>query len=98
MYIGTEIFSVVKCLFHALCILTPVLCGMYLSGGLTATIIKITMHYVVRLKINGKYYFTDCSGSNGGKVNKPFGTVWTVNGRRTNTYRMQASPSVLPRG
>lgn len=60
-----------------------VLCGMYLSGGLTATIIKIPKHYVVRLKINGKYYFTDCSGSNGGKVNKPFGTVWTVNGRRT---------------
>ena len=60
-----------------------VLCGMYLSAGLTATIIKITKHYVVRLKINGKYYFTDCSGRNGGKVNKDFGTVWTVNGRRT---------------
>ena len=60
-----------------------VLCGMYLSAGLSATIIKITKHYVVRLKINGKYYFTDCSGRNGGKVNKDFGTVWTVNGRRT---------------
>ena len=60
-----------------------VLCGMYLSAGLTARIIKITKHYVVRLKINGKYYFTDCSGRNGGKVNKDFGTVWTVNGRRT---------------
>ena len=60
-----------------------VLCGMYLSGGLTARIIKITSHYVVRLKINGKYYFTDCSGRDGGKVNKDFGTVWTVNGHRT---------------
>ena len=60
-----------------------VLCGMYLSAGLTARIIKITSHYVVRLKINGKYYFTDCSGRDGGKVNKDFGTVWTVNGHRT---------------
>ena len=56
---------------------------MDLSGGLTARIVKSIRQYGVRLKINVKYYFTDCSGRDGGKVNKDFGTVWTVNGHRT---------------
>ena len=33
-------------------------------------------HYIVRMKINGKYYYTDCSAGDGQLCNKPFNTVY----------------------
>lgn len=37
-------------------------------------------HYIIRLSINGKYYWTDCSAGNGQLCNKPFNQVFGYKG------------------
>lgn len=61
-----------------------ILCGAMECAGISSTIHHIRYddlgHYTVEMKINGKSYWCDCSGSNGGKVNKPFNKVWGYKG------------------
>jgi hypothetical protein len=60
-----------------------ILCAMFVYAGLTATILHIPKggasqygHYIVRLKINGKYYYTDNAAKSGRHTSRAFGTVW----------------------
>ena len=53
-----------------------VLCAMFRSGGLEAKIVHVTKHYIVRLKINGKYYYTDNAASTGSHTTRAFGKTW----------------------
>ena len=69
------------------------LCAMFIYAGITATILHIPKggaswagHYIVRVKINGKYYYTDNSANTGHHTSKPFGKVW--NGRTKHDKNM----------
>ena len=53
-----------------------VLCAMFRSGGLNAKIIHVTGHYIVRVTINGKNYFTDNAACTGSHTSRPFGKTW----------------------
>lgn len=57
-----------------------ILVAMFTYAGLSATIIHTKHskggHYIVRLKINGKYYYTDNASSSGSHTTRAFGKVW----------------------
>jgi len=65
-----------------------ILCALFLSAGINATIRhtygttngRSWGHYIVRLSINGKYYWTDCSAGDGQLCNKPFNQVFGYKG------------------
>lgn len=56
------------------------LCAMFIYAGLSATIIHTKHpkagHYIVRLNIGGKYYYTDNAASTGKHTTRAFGKVW----------------------
>ena len=57
-----------------------ILSAMFRYAGLTATIIHTKHskagHYIVRLTIDGKYYYTDNAAKSGRKTTRSFGKVW----------------------
>ena len=53
-----------------------VLCAMFISAGLTAVIVHTSGHYIVKLTIKGKIYYTDNAASTGAHTSRPFGEVW----------------------
>ena len=53
-----------------------ILCAMFNSAGLNATIIHVPSHYIVRVKIDGKTYYTDNAAISGNHTSRPFGEVW----------------------
>ena len=60
-----------------------VLCAMFRAGGLNATILHIPPaltdgygHYIVKVTINGKAYYTDNASNSGQHTSRPFGQVW----------------------
>ena len=68
------------------------LCAMFNYAGIRAVIFHIPAggaskwgHYIVRVTINGKYYFTDNSANSGKHTTKAFGKVW--NGRTKGTNK-----------
>lgn len=56
-----------------------VLCAMFIKGGLKAVILHVPSHYIVRVTIDGKNYFTDNAASDGAHTTRPFGEVWRGN-------------------
>ena len=52
------------------------LCAMFIRGGFTATIIHVTKHYIVRVTVNGKYYYTDNAASTGKHTTRAFGKTY----------------------
>ena len=56
------------------------LCAMFNYAGIPSVIIHTQHpkvgHYIVRLKINGKYYYTDNAASSGAHTTRAFGKVW----------------------
>ena len=57
-----------------------ILCGAMNCAGITSHIRHTPNHYIVKMRINGQDYWCDCSGSNGGKVNKAFNTIYGPKG------------------
>ena len=60
-----------------------VLCAMFISAGLNAVIVHVPPeltqgygHYIVKLTINGKTYYTDNAANTGSHTSRPFGEVW----------------------
>lgn len=53
-----------------------VLCAMFLSGGLNSKIVHVTGHYIVRVTIKGKNYFTDNAAATGSHTSRAFGKTW----------------------
>ena len=53
-----------------------VLCAMFIKAKLKATIIHVPEHYIVRVTIDGKAYYTDNAASDGAHTTRPFGEVW----------------------
>lgn len=53
-----------------------ILCAMFNYAGIPATIIHVPSHYIVRVKVNGKYYYTDNASSSGNHTTRPFGKTW----------------------
>ena len=53
-----------------------VLCAMFIAGGLKAVIVHTDGHYIVKLNISGKTYFTDNAANSGNHTSRPFGEVW----------------------
>lgn len=69
-----------------------ILCAMYIYAGFTAVIIHVPKggaskygHYIVRVTVNGKYYYTDNAASSGKHTSRAFGKVW--NGRTKGTNK-----------
>ncbi|WP_407422059.1 hypothetical protein [Methanobrevibacter sp.] len=56
-----------------------VLCAMFIKGGLNAVILHVPEHYIVKVTIKGKAYFTDNAASDGQHTTRPFGEVWRGN-------------------
>ena len=64
-----------------------VLCAMFLAVGLNAVIVHLPAevtqgygHYIVKVSISGKDYYTDSSGAEGAHNTRPFGQIWPNNG------------------
>lgn len=60
-----------------------ILCAMFLAAGLNAVIIHVPPeysegygHYIVKVTINGKDYYTDNAASSGYHTSRPFGEVF----------------------
>lgn len=53
-----------------------VLCAMFIAGGLKAVIIHTDGHYIVKVTIKGKAYYTDNANNSGQHTVRPFGEVW----------------------
>ena len=60
-----------------------ILCAMFLKAGLSAVIIHVPEeysegygHYIVKVTINGKDYFTDNAAISGSHTSRPFGEVF----------------------
>lgn len=60
-----------------------VLSAMFMAGGLNPVIIHVPAeltqgygHYIVKLVINGKTYYTDNASNSGQHTTRPFGEVW----------------------
>lgn len=51
-------------------------CAMYNCAGIKATIMHTNYHFIVRMTINGKYYWTDCAGERGHHDNHGFNEVY----------------------
>ena len=68
-----------------------ILCAMYIYAGFTAVIIHVPKggaskygHYIVRVSVNGKYYYTDNAASSGKHTSRAFGKVWNDRTKGTN--------------
>lgn len=57
-----------------------ILCAFHNCAGIKSTIMHTTGHYIVRMTINGTYYWTDCSAANGQLCNKAFNEVYGYKG------------------
>lgn len=60
-----------------------ILCAMFLKAGLSAVILHVPEeysegygHYIVKVTIGGKEYFTDNAASSGSHTSRPFGEVF----------------------
>lgn len=53
-----------------------VLCAMFIAGGLIAVIVHTSGHYIVKLTIKGKTYYTDNAANSGNHTTRQFGEVW----------------------
>ena len=56
-----------------------VLCAMFIKGGLKAVIVHVPDHYIVKVTIDGKAYYTDNAAADGAHTTRPFGEVWRGN-------------------
>lgn len=56
-----------------------VLCAMFIKGKLKAVIVHVPNHYIVKLDIGGKTYYTDNAADDGKHTTRPFGEVWRGN-------------------
>lgn len=56
-----------------------VLCAMFIKAKLKAVIVHVPEHYIVRVTIDGKTYYTDNAASDGAHTTRPFGEVWRGN-------------------
>lgn len=56
-----------------------VLCAMFIKAGLKAVIVHVPSHYIVKLTISGKTYYTDNAANSGSHTTRPFGEVWRGN-------------------
>lgn len=56
-----------------------VLCAMFQKAKLDAVIVHVPSHYIVKLTIKGKTYYTDNAASDGQHTTRPFGEVWHNN-------------------
>lgn len=56
-----------------------VLCAMFIKAKLKAVIVHVPSHYIVKLTINGKTYYTDNAASDGQHTTRAFGEVWRGN-------------------
>ena len=56
-----------------------VLCAMFIKAKLKAVIVHVPSHYIVKLTIDGKTYYTDNAASDGQHTTRPFGEVWRGN-------------------
>ena len=69
-----------------------ILCAMFRRAGFTATIIHVPAggaskygHYIVKVTVDGKTYYTDNAASSGKHTSRAFGSVW--NGRTKGTNK-----------
>ena len=69
-----------------------ILCAMYRYAGFTASIIHVPAggaskygHYIVKVTVDGKTYYTDNAASSGKHTTRAFGKVW--NGRTKGTNK-----------
>lgn len=53
-----------------------ILCAMFIRGGVTAVIVAVPGHYIVKVNANGQTYYTDNAASTGSHTTRPFGQVW----------------------
>ena len=56
-----------------------VLCAMFIKAKLKAVIMHVPNHYIVKLTISGKTYYTDNAASDGQHTTRAFGEVWNNN-------------------
>ena len=56
-----------------------VLCVMFIKAKLKAVIIHVPNHYIVKVTIDGKAYYTDNAAADGAHTTRPFGEVWHNN-------------------
>lgn len=56
-----------------------VLCAMFIKAKLKAVIVHVPSHYIVKLTIDGKTYYTDNAASDGQHTTRAFGEVWRGN-------------------
>ena len=50
--------------------------ALFKTARLNCKIIHVPGHYIIRLTINGKKYYTDNAGATGSHTTRPFGQVW----------------------
>lgn len=56
-----------------------VLCAMFIAGGLNAVIVHTTGHYIIKVTVDGKTYYTDNAANTGSHTTRAFGSVWKGN-------------------
>ena len=56
-----------------------VLCAMFIKAKIKAVIVHVPSHYIVKLTIDGKTYYTDNAADDGKHTTRPFGEVWRGN-------------------
>lgn len=56
-----------------------VLCAMFIKAKIKAVIVHVPSHYIVKLTIDGKTYYTDNAADDGKHTTRPFGQVWRGN-------------------
>lgn len=56
-----------------------VLCAMFIKAKIKAVIVHVPSHYIVKLDIGGKTYYTDNAADDGKHTTRPFGEVWRGN-------------------
>ena len=53
-----------------------ILSAMFTRGGFSPCIVYVPGHYIVRVPVNGKNWFTDNAANTGQHTSRPFGQVW----------------------
>ena len=53
-----------------------ILCAMFIKAGFKAVIVFVPGHYIVKVNVNGKTYYTDNGWTEGQLSKRPFGEVW----------------------
>lgn len=53
-----------------------ILCAMFLKAGFKATIVHTPNHYIVKITIDKKTYYTDNAAATGSHTTRAFGEVW----------------------